>query len=71
MSIGDGPAAAARKAADTFDDLKARTGEEAERAKDAALSLKDALDDCIRTRPYTTLIAAGALGFLYAVLRRR
>ena len=61
----------ADKVGETIADLQAQGREVAEQAQDLFGSLKTALDDSIRTRPYTTLIAAAALGFLYAALRRR
>lgn len=61
----------ARSIGDTVDDLQAKGQQATEYASDIASTLKGALDDAIRTRPYMTLLAAGAVGFLYAVLRRR
>jgi len=75
MSSIDSAGAAARKAArrvgDAVDDMQAKGQEAADRASDAASAVKAAFDDAIRTRPYTMLMAAGAIGFLYAVLRGR
>jgi ElaB/YqjD/DUF883 family membrane-anchored ribosome-binding protein len=62
---------ATRKGEDAMDNLRAKGGEVAEHAQDVVDTLKGALDDAIRTRPYTTLLAAGAVGFLCAVLRHR
>ncbi len=61
----------ARKAADAVGDLRTKGEEAADYARDIGSTLKGALDDAVRTRPYTTLMAAGAVGFLYALLRRR
>lgn len=61
---------AAASVAGKISDLQQKGQDAAERAKDVGTSLKDALDESIRTRPYTTLLAAAALGFLYAVARR-
>jgi ElaB/YqjD/DUF883 family membrane-anchored ribosome-binding protein len=75
MSNAESTVTALREAAgtvrDTVDDLQAHGRKAAARVEDAAGSLKEALDDAIRTRPYTTLAAAAALGFLYAIVRRR
>ena len=61
----------ANKVGETIADLQAQGREVAGQAQDLFGSLKAALDNSIRTRPYTTLIAAAAVGFLYAALRRR
>ena len=61
----------ANKVEETVADVQVQRREAAEQAQDLLGSLKVALDDSIRTRPYTTLIAVGVLGFLYAALRRR
>jgi len=41
-----------------------------EGARDVWSALGDALQDSIRTRPYTTLAGAAFVGFLYGALRR-
>lgn len=47
-------------------------GQEAlQRARDARDSLGDFVLESVRTRPYTTLAIAGAIGFLYGAMRRR
>jgi ElaB/YqjD/DUF883 family membrane-anchored ribosome-binding protein len=47
-------------------------GEEAlRRARDARDTLSDVILESVRTRPYTTLAIAGAVGFLYGAMRRR
>ena len=75
MSTDDAFTATARDARrnveSAVDNLRAKGGEVAEQAQDVLDTLKGALDDAIRTRPYTTLLAAGAVGFLCAVLRHR
>jgi ElaB/YqjD/DUF883 family membrane-anchored ribosome-binding protein len=40
-------------------------------ARDVRDTLADALLESIRTRPYTTIAAAGIAGFLYGAMRRR
>lgn len=75
MSSDDALTATARDARrnleNAVDSLTAKGGEVAEQAQDVLEMLKGALDDAIRARPYTTLLAAGAVGFLCAVLRHR
>jgi ElaB/YqjD/DUF883 family membrane-anchored ribosome-binding protein len=75
MSSVETPGATARDAKraidETVSDVRAKGEEVAERAQDALGTLRKMLDDSIRKRPYTTLMMAGAAGFLYAVLRRR
>jgi ElaB/YqjD/DUF883 family membrane-anchored ribosome-binding protein len=61
----------ANKVGDTIADLQAQGQEVAEQAQDLFGSLKAAIDVSIRTRPYTTLIVAAAVGFIYAAVRRR
>jgi ElaB/YqjD/DUF883 family membrane-anchored ribosome-binding protein len=47
-------------------------GQEALRgAREVRDSFADAILESIRTRPYTTLAIAGAIGFLYGAMRRR
>ena len=70
-TFGTSAREAKRNVEDAIDGLKAKGGEVAEQAQDVLDMLKGALDDAIRTRPYTTLLAAGAVGFLCAVLRHR
>jgi ElaB/YqjD/DUF883 family membrane-anchored ribosome-binding protein len=45
--------------------------EAAQSARDVRDTLADALLKSIRTRPYTTIAAAGIVGFLYGAMRRR
>ena len=50
----------------------ARRGSAAvQEARDAWTDFDDALRETIRARPYAALAVAGAIGFLYAVARRR
>ena len=47
-------------------------GQEAlQRARDVRDTVSDVILDSVRTRPYTTLAIAGAIGFLYGAMRRR
>ena len=62
---------ARRNVESAMDSLRAKGGEVTAQVQDVGDMLKGALDDAIRTRPYTTLLAAGAVGFLCAVLRHR
>ncbi|MBV8840764.1 MAG: hypothetical protein JO000_29855, partial [Alphaproteobacteria bacterium] len=63
MSSMDTPRAATRNVArsvgDKVDELQAKGQQATEYASDIGSTLKGALDDAIRTRPYMTLIAAG------------
>jgi hypothetical protein len=70
MTSTDTVRAAEKTVFDTADEMKAAGREAAGRTKEVGRSLKYALDESIRVRPYTTLIAAGLVGFAYAVLRR-
>jgi ElaB/YqjD/DUF883 family membrane-anchored ribosome-binding protein len=53
-----------------IDDLSRKGREAVEGARDAWSALGDALQQSIRTRPYTTLAVAGFIGFLYGATRR-
>ena len=53
-----------------MDDLSQKGREVVQGAKDVWGALGDALDNSIRTRPYTTLAVAGFIGFLYGATRR-
>jgi ElaB/YqjD/DUF883 family membrane-anchored ribosome-binding protein len=53
------------------EDLSQKGREAVQGAKDAWSALGDALQNSIRTRPYTTLAVAGFIGFLYGAMRRR
>jgi ElaB/YqjD/DUF883 family membrane-anchored ribosome-binding protein len=53
------------------DDLSRKGREALEGAKDVWGALGDAVENSIRTRPYTTLAVAGFIGFLYGATRRR
>jgi ElaB/YqjD/DUF883 family membrane-anchored ribosome-binding protein len=47
-------------------------GQEAvQHARDMRDTVRDVILDSVRTRPYTTLAIAGAIGFLYGAMRRR
>ena len=49
-----------------------RRGSEAvQEARDAWTDFDEALRETVRARPYAALAVAGAIGFLYAVARRR
>ena len=72
----------AAKGAAAFRDTKAsfneavsdvtEKGQEAlQGAREVRDSVVDAILESIRTRPYTTLAIAGAIGFLYGAMRRR
>ena len=52
------------------DDLSRKGREAVQGAKDVWSGLGDALQNSIRTRPYTTLAVAGFVGFLYGATRR-
>jgi ElaB/YqjD/DUF883 family membrane-anchored ribosome-binding protein len=52
------------------DDLSRKGRDAVESAKDAWSALGDALQNSIRTRPYTTLAVAGFIGFVYGATRR-
>ena len=56
---------------DAVSDVREKSQEAAERAQDAWSALTEALQESIRTRPYTTLAVAGLAGFLYGAMRRR
>jgi ElaB/YqjD/DUF883 family membrane-anchored ribosome-binding protein len=43
----------------------------AQEARDAWTDFDEALRETVRARPYTALAVAGAIGFLYAIARRR
>jgi ElaB/YqjD/DUF883 family membrane-anchored ribosome-binding protein len=50
----------------------AEKGQEAlQGAREVRDSVADAILESVRTRPYTTLAIAGAIGFLYGAMRRR
>lgn len=70
-SLADQARDAKRAFGETVTDVRAKGEELAGHAQDAFTALRGALDDSIRTRPYTTLMMAAAAGFMYAVLRRR
>lgn len=74
-SAGANAASMARDAKAEFDEAVAEIGEKGREAvdgiRDAGTSLAEALDEAIRTRPYTTLAVAGFIGFLYGAMRRR
>jgi ElaB/YqjD/DUF883 family membrane-anchored ribosome-binding protein len=70
-TVGASARDAKRAIDETVSDVRAKGEEVAERAHDALGTLREIVDESIRTRPYTTLMMAGAAGFLYAVLRRR
>jgi ElaB/YqjD/DUF883 family membrane-anchored ribosome-binding protein len=71
---GDTVTAAVRDAKanfdETVDDLSQKGREAIAGAKDAWSTLGGALQNSIRTRPYTTLAVAGFIGFLYGATRR-
>ena len=48
-----------------------RGGAAAQEAHDAWADFDDALRETVRARPYAALAVAGAIGFLYALARRR
>jgi ElaB/YqjD/DUF883 family membrane-anchored ribosome-binding protein len=52
------------------DDLSQKGRQAVQGAKDMWGALGDALQNSIRTRPYTTLAMAGFIGFLYGATRR-
>jgi ElaB/YqjD/DUF883 family membrane-anchored ribosome-binding protein len=56
---------------ETVDDLGQKGRQAVQGAKDVWSALGDALQNSIRTRPYTTLAMAGFIGFLYGATRRR
>jgi ElaB/YqjD/DUF883 family membrane-anchored ribosome-binding protein len=68
-------AAAFRDTKATFDaavsDVTEKGQEALQGARDVRDSVADAILESIRTRPYTTLAIAGAIGFLYGAMRRR
>ena len=81
-AVSSAALAAAENAADRLREAKDATQEgiaEAVRrgsaavqeARDAWTDFDDALRETIRARPYAALAVAGAIGFLYAVARRR
>ena len=57
-------------ASEAMEDLGREGREAMEAAHDAWSDLDAALRRTVRERPYTALLCAGALGFLYAVIRR-
>ena len=62
----------ARAGVDEVVSNAAEMGREAvQSARDVRDTLADALLKSIRTRPYTTIAAAGIVGFLYGAMRRR
>ena len=67
-------AAAVRDAKANFDervdDLSQKGRQAVQGAKDMWGALGDALQNSIRTRPYTTLAIAGFIGFIYGATRR-
>jgi ElaB/YqjD/DUF883 family membrane-anchored ribosome-binding protein len=69
--LGNSAREAKRAVDETMSDLRDKGEEASERALETFGTLRDVLDDSIRKRPYTTLMAAAAAGFLYAVLRRK
>jgi ElaB/YqjD/DUF883 family membrane-anchored ribosome-binding protein len=73
--IADRGIAAIRGARTGIEDAAAEIGETGREALQGARDVRDGLDDfvlsSIRTRPYTTLVVAGLIGFAYGALRRR
>ena len=55
---------------ETVDDLSQKGREAVQGAKDVWSALGNALQNSIRTRPYTTLAVAGFIGFIYGATRR-
>jgi len=55
---------------ETVDDLSQKGRVAVQGARDVWSALGDALQNSIRTRPYTTLAVAGFIGFLYGATRR-
>ena len=52
-------------------DMTEKGQEALQGARDARDNVADAILEQVRTRPYTTLAIAGAIGFLYGAMRRR
>ena len=52
-------------------DAVRRGGEAVQEARDAWTDFDEALRETVRARPYAALAVAAAIGFLYAVARRR
>jgi hypothetical protein len=72
--VADAGAAAAsfaREASEAAAAVSDKGREAVESAKEFGTGFADFIDESIRTRPYTTLMAAGFLGFLYGAFRRR
>jgi ElaB/YqjD/DUF883 family membrane-anchored ribosome-binding protein len=61
---------AVEAASEAMEDLGRQGREAMEAAHDAWSDLDDALRRTVRERPYTALLCAGAVGFLYLVIRR-
>jgi len=51
-------------------DVESKRQEAVEAVRDVGDTMKDALDESISKRPYTTLAIAFGLGFLFGVMRR-
>jgi len=51
-------------------DVESKGKEAADAVRDASDQVIDAIDESIKTRPYTTLAIAFGLGFLFGVMRR-
>jgi ElaB/YqjD/DUF883 family membrane-anchored ribosome-binding protein len=68
-------AAAIRGAKTGVEDAVSEAADKGREALDSARDMRDSVAniviDSIRTRPYTTLAIAGAIGFLYGAMRRR
>ena len=51
-------------------DVESKGKDAADAVREASDHVVDAIDDSIKTRPYTTLAVAFGLGFLFGVMRR-
>jgi ElaB/YqjD/DUF883 family membrane-anchored ribosome-binding protein len=73
--LGNKGSAAWRKARSSVDDMVAGAQDSGREAVDAVREVSDnfveAIDESIKTRPYTTLAIVAALGFLFGATWRR
>jgi ElaB/YqjD/DUF883 family membrane-anchored ribosome-binding protein len=62
------PSDAVEAASEVIEDLGQQGREAMQAAHDSWSDLDDALRRTVRERPYTALLCAGAVGFLYALI---